>query len=87
MEEEARARAETAIMAYGIPLVPVTSFKNLGRILTAAENGWPAVVSNLRKERRKWAQLIRVLGREGEDAPTLGQIYLSVIHLVLFYGS
>ena len=62
-EEEARAGDETTITAYEIPLTPVTSFKYLGEILTAAEYDWPEVVSNLRKERSKWALLIRLLGR------------------------
>ena len=35
-EEEARAGKEMAITSYGIPLAPVTSFKYLGRVLSAA---------------------------------------------------
>ena len=46
---------------------------------------WPAVVSNLRKARRKWARLTRVLSREGVDARTSGQIYLAVVQSVLLY--
>ena len=53
-EEEARAVDETSITSYGIPLSPVTSFKCLGRIIMVEDEDWPAVVSNLRKSRRKW---------------------------------
>ena len=53
----------------------------------AADDDWPVVVGNLRKGRREWAQLTRVLGREGKDARTLGQIYMVVIQLVMLYRS
>ena len=78
-EEEARAGAETAFTTYGIPLAPITSFKYLGQIIMAADDDWPAVVRNLRKSRREWARLTRVLGREGIYARTSGQIYLVVV--------
>ena len=45
------------------------------------------VVNNLWRERRKWAQLTRVLSREGADARTLCQIYLAVVKLVIIYRS
>ena len=63
-----------SIKDYGIPLAPISSFKYLGKILTVADGNWPAVVRNLRKARRKQAQLTRVLVREGMDNQTLGQI-------------
>ena len=31
----------------------------------AADDDWPEVVGNLRKARKSWAQLIRILVREG----------------------
>ena len=86
-EEEARAGAETAFTVYGIPLAQVTYFKNLGRIFTASDDDWPAVASNLRKARREWAQLKRVLVWEGADDRALGQIYLAVVQSVMMYGS
>ena len=56
----------------------VTSFKYLGRVLTAEENDWPAVVRNLRRARQKWARMTRVLSREGADDMKLEHIYLAV---------
>ena len=53
----------------------------------ADDNDWLAVVCNLRKARRKWERLTRVLIREGADAQTSGQIYLVVVQSVLLYGS
>ena len=77
--EESRAGADTAITSYGIPLAPVTSFKYLGIFLLAADDNWTSVVRNLWKARRKWAQMKRVLVREGVDAYTSVQIYLKVV--------
>ena len=61
--------------------------KYLGRVLSEADNNWPEVVGNLRRARKKWARMTRVLSREGEDAWTSGKIYLAVVQLVLIYMS
>ena len=75
------------ITAYGIPLVPVSSFKYLGRVMLASDDDWPAVEQNLRREQQKWERLTRVLEREGVDAWTSGRIYMVVVQAVLLYGS
>ena len=64
-EEETRESAEKAFQAYGRPLKTVTSFKYLGRVLTAADDGYPEVVGNLQKARESWTRLTRILGRKG----------------------
>ena len=51
-EEEAWAGASTALRVHGRPLETVSSLKYLGRLLTASENDWPDVISNLWKERK-----------------------------------
>ena len=61
--EEVRAFTETVFWAYGRPLTIVAAFKYLGRILPSTYNNWTVVVSNLRKARKKWAQMSRILGR------------------------
>ena len=53
----------------------------------ADEKNWPEVVCNLRKARRKWERLTRVLSREGVDDRTSDQIYLAVVQEVLLYAS
>ena len=86
-EEEARTGIEMEIIAYGIPIDPVTSFKYLGRVLSEADNNCPAVVHNLRKTQNKCERLSRVLSREGADARTLGRIYMAVFQAVMIYES
>ena len=73
--EESRVGAEPAFTEDGIPLVQLTSLKYIIQIIMEADDNWPAVVSNLRKARQKWARLTGLLGEEGVHARTLGQIY------------
>ena len=74
-----------SLTAYGVSLAQVTSFKYLGRVL-AAEYDRTAVVRSLRRARQKWAQLTRILSREGAYSQALGQIYLVVVQLIMMYG-
>ena len=46
-EEELRESSERAFQAYGAPLENVTSFKDLGRVMTVGDDYWPEVVGNL----------------------------------------
>ena len=69
------------------PLLPCRLLKYLGRVLAAEDDNWPVVVHNLQRARQKWAQLSRVLIREGADDRTSGQINLAVVQSVLIYGS
>ena len=61
--------SDTVFIEDLTPLTQVTSFKYIRLILTAADNEWTAVVSNLRKARQEWERLTRVLGREGGRIP------------------
>ena len=76
-----------AINAYGLPLTEVSSFKYLGRVLSASDDDWPAVIWNLRRVRQKWVYLSQVIRRYGSDACMLGIFYISVVQVVLLYRS
>ena len=56
--------------AYRRPLVEVSEFKYLGRVLTASDDNWPVVVGNLRKAQKQWAWMSRILGWEVADPRT-----------------
>ena len=68
------------------PLMSVSFFKYPGRILPASEEKWPMVVSKLRKARKKWERLSRVMGQEGVDARAMGIFYREVVQVVLLFG-
>ena len=42
-----------AFQAYGRPLLVVLWFKHLGRVLTASDDKWSAVVGNLSKAHKQ----------------------------------
>ena len=42
-----------SFQAYGRPLGMVTSFKYLGRVLSALDGEWPVVVANIWKARSR----------------------------------
>ena len=68
------------------PIESVTEFKYLGRIMTAIDNDWPAVVGNLWKARRSWGRLSRELGREGAEPKVSRDFYIAVTQAVLLFG-
>jgi len=72
--------------ANGVPLQAVSIFKYLGRQLSNQDTDWPAVYTNLKKTRQRWARVSRVLAREGADARVSGMFYKAVIQSVLLYS-
>ena len=60
------------VTAYGEELELVSTFWYLGRPLSTTDNDWPALYWNLRKARRRWAQVSRVLTREGSSPDLSG---------------
>ena len=87
MEKEAWEGAYLVITSYGVPLTPVTSFKYLGRFLSAADDNWTLVVNSLYIVRQKWERLTKVLNRYGAGARTSVQIYLVVVQSFMIYES
>ena len=64
-ETETRENLEQAFRAHGQPMEAVTEFRYLGRILMATDDNWPAVAGNIKKARRSWGRLAKILGSEG----------------------
>ena len=54
VSEEERAVISRAFSAYVSPLDMVTSFKYVGRFISAVYDDWPEVLINLAKERAVW---------------------------------
>ena len=61
----------------------MTTFKYLGRVMTAGDDDWPAVVGNLQKARKSWGRLSRILIWEGADTKVLGKFFKAVTQAVL----
>ena len=76
-----------AFEAYGELIKNVLSFRYLGRVLTAGDDDWVAVIGNLGKARKSWGRLSRVLDREGADPKVSGNFYKAVAEAVLLFGA
>ena len=74
-----------AFEAYGRPVVAVSEFNYLGRVLTRSDDDWTTVVGNLRKTRKQWAKISRILGKEGADSRPLGIFYKEVVEADLMF--
>lgn len=85
--EAARRARETEFYAYGQPLQSVDLFNYLGRQTSNIDVDWPAVMTNLKKARKKWGRMSRILGREGADAKISGTFYVAVVQQILLSGS
>ena len=54
--------------------------------MTAGDDDWPVVVGNLRKARKSWGGLSRILSREGDNPKMSGDFFKAVIQVVLLSG-
>ena len=86
-ETETRENLEQSFKAYGEPMETVSEFRYLGRLLTATDDDWPAVAGNIKKARRIWGRMARVIGREGADPKVSRTFYIAVTQVVLLFGS
>ena len=64
-----------------------TTFKYLGRVLTELDDDWLAVVANMRKVQRRWELFSSILGREGAEPRTYGNLYKVVVQANLLFGA
>ena len=87
VEEELRESLKRAFQAYGEQLETFTSFKYLGRVLIVGDGNWKTMAGNLRKARKIWTRITRILGREGVDPRIYGLFFKAIVQSVLIFGS
>ena len=87
MEAETRERSKRAVEAYREPIKNVSTFRYLGRMLTAGDDDWIAVVGNLGKARNSWGWLYQILSRERADPKVSTSFYKAVAQEVLLFGA
>ena len=63
----------------------VTSFQYLGRVISAADDDWPAVVSNLSQERVVSKSMTRILGREAAEPQVSSFFFKAFMQAVLIF--
>ena len=87
VEEETNAITREGFQAYGRTLEAVTYFKYLGRVPDISSNDWPAVVKNMRQERKMWAWFSEMLVWKGAGAQTSRTFFKAVVKAILLFGS
>jgi len=85
--EAARVALARTFTAYGEDLERVEVFKYLGRLLAYDDNDSQAMRANLRKARKSWARVSRVLRAENASPKVCGVFYKAVVQAVLLFGS
>jgi hypothetical protein len=77
---------ETEFSVSEVILEPVSCFRYLGRPVTCEGNDLSAVLYNITKARQRWAQVSKVLSRQGADTRVSGYFYKAIVQSVLLYG-
>jgi hypothetical protein len=85
--EAARVTLARTFMAYGEDLERMKVFKYLGQLLANNNNDSQAMRANLKKARKNWAQVSRVLRAENASPKVCGVFYKAVVQAVLLFGS
>ena len=62
-------------------------FEYLGRILTDNDDDTKCIDNALKKARRQWNCIAKMLKREGANAVTMGKFYITIVMSVLLYES
>ena len=62
-------------------------FKYLVRVLTKRDDDWPEVADNMRKDRKRWTRMTRILIWEGEYPKLSGLLFEGVVQAVLIFGA
>jgi hypothetical protein len=89
MRREQGAAARAVRFTIGdTEIETVREFKYLGRITSDDDDDLPAVRENMKKARKRWARVSRVLTRNGASPKMMGKFYTAVlVRSVLLYGS
>jgi hypothetical protein len=85
-EDTSKAR-EVVFTVEGVPLDSERWFVYLGRLLSADDDDWPAVLRNMVKAWQRWAYISRILRREGATPRISAMFYKAVVQTVLLFGS
>ena len=67
------------LQAYGSLLSTLSSFQYLGWVLKVENDEWAAVIFNLIKARKWWAQMLQILVREGSNTWLFGLFYKAFV--------
>ena len=84
----AQSSAENVqFIVNGKKLQRVREFCYLGRIFTENDDDSKCIQENLRKARKRWASVGKILKTEGANSKVMAKFYLTIVQAVLLYGA
>ena len=81
------AALQHTFTTYSDKLRRVEQFKYLGRVMSMDDNDVPAMRRNLKKARKTWGRLCKVLEKEEVSSKVAGMFYQGVVASQLLFGS
>ena len=83
-----QAAAETVgFKVYGKDLEQVKDFRYLGRTINNNDDDTDCIHTQIKKARKQWNSLSKILKNEGSNAKTMAKFYMAVVQAVLLYGA
>ena len=87
LQDRQAEAGETEFTIYGKKLERVSDFRYLGRVLAEDDDDTICIEGQLKKARKTWGSIAKILKREGANAKTMGKFYVTVVQAVLLYGA
>ena len=78
---------KSTFTTYGESLNQVEVFKYLGRLVSYDDVDTQAIRGNLKKCRKTWARISKVLRAENTSSRVCGMFYWATVQSILLYGS
>ena len=78
---------ETKFKVEGEEIERVREFRYLGRVLREDDDDTICIDEQIRRARKRWQSVARILKRDGANAKTMGKFYLAIVQAVLLYGA
>ena len=74
-------------LVNGKKLQRVKEFCYLGRIFTENDDDTKCIQDNLKKARKRWACVGKILKTEGVNSKIMAKFYITIVQAVLLYGA
>ena len=71
----------------GQPIERVRKFRYLGRILSERDDDTLSIEDQLKRAKRRWGRISKVLKRDGANATVMARFYMAIVQAVLLYGA
>ena len=86
--QDSQAEAEVKeIKINGVRIKRVKTFRYLGRILSEDDCDSKCIDDQLKRAKKKWNCIAKILKREGANAVCMEKFYLTIVQAVLLYGA